>query len=210
MTGSISHTAPTTMSELDLSLGEFQALVTKAFKGCGYSWGLAEEGAWACRQLATWGHSPVPVLLELLADVEAQTLQIGQAIHASLATAKPICPITLGAAISDGYPTQGLEITELHQPLLLVPFLTHTAGASQTVSMTWSTGRADVSRTGMILTADPPSYATVRLTQTDQQAMPAVTLTRAKLTASDLAVLEQFAHRTYAPATEASRRMGAG
>lgn len=41
--------------EIDLALSELRSLVTKAARGAGVSWGLAEEAGWAAEWLARWG-----------------------------------------------------------------------------------------------------------------------------------------------------------
>ena len=148
---------------MNLSLGEFEALVRKAFRGAGYPWGLAEDGANAARTLAECGEpagASVVRLLEAVRDVPLSELMPGDDWHAPSGTA---CPICVGACLEDvGRPE--VELGPMHEPALLLP--------------------------------EPPAVG-------DRH-------DRVELDAETLAALEGWAHRTYAPDTEASRIAGAG
>ena len=57
----------------------------------------------------------------------------------------------------------------------------------------------------------PPTGAVeVRVSRRDIAAVTPETATRVELDEETMSALEDFAHNTYAPATEASRRAGAG
>lgn len=127
---------------VDLSLGELQALATKAARGAGLSWGLAQEAGWAVRWLEARGLPGAAALAEALPDGAPQ--------------------IPIGAALSDG--ALAAAPAEMVGHPLLRPF-----------------------------TEDAPA-----------------TQTRAQLTRDVMRVLNRYASRTYAPATEASRLSGAG
>lgn len=75
------------LRELDLSLGEFEALVTKAARGAGFPWGVAAEAGRAAREAAASG------------DLDAA------GGFAGFLAARPApCPLLAGLAERDGAP----------------------------------------------------------------------------------------------------------
>ena len=100
---------------ISLSQGEATAIVVKAARGFGLSWGLAEEAGWALCQLGQYDN-----------DVLSW---FGHAFHAT----KEQCPITLGVTVMDHSPLpkrvaqQGGDLGLVRMPILLFPFLRKSA-----------------------------------------------------------------------------------
>ena len=205
---------------MNWSLNELEAMCRKAARGAGYSWGLAEEAGKATRWLAAAGLPGPACLLHLLKAVDGRdfagfTPDITDATcTASLGF---LCPLLTGAALCDGAfgppPSQVLRLMNLSSPLLLLPFVLTTF---ETAQLRWtrvqlSVDQGVVSRDGAVLDLACPQadvailepYATVG-------GRPLAVQTRAILAADTCTRLEAFAHRTFAPATKASRLAGAG
>ncbi len=160
-------------ASLDLSRGEFQSLVLKAFRGAGYSWGLAEEAAVAARRLASAGYPAPATVSALLSRVDGTPIERLMPVPEDgwRSPTGPICPVCAGATLNDYAVNPATVERVLSDPNLLEPLL----AAALTGSLAPTTTAATR------VTVDPDTFA----------------------------VLTRFAHRTYAPATEASR-MGAG
>lgn len=207
---------------LDLSIGEFTALVAKAFRGAGYPWGLTEEAAFASGWLAEAGIDAAQVVLDLLeanedAHVDGPALDShiidagkwhwGSATHTQ-------CPVRVGAAILDLGRCATLTVDGLIAPLLVAPFLSTLivdVGAGGYV-VEWHGGRCEVGASGLQLSgtdASGPTTATIT-SNPKLDLIDCVRKDRARLDAKTMNELTAFAHRTYAPATKASRLRGAG
>ena len=192
------------------SLGETAALALKATRGVGFSWGLAEEAAGAVTWLHERGLPGAAALCSYLGAV-AESSEIGTARETS-------CPLLTGSALSDGTIAspaatgRTLDLGRIRSPLLLLPFVASLppgtlwleAGGigkeSKWPSDSWQsqwlrgdavcqivlgkTPQIDPAGTHQMRTPDPFGCCIQRLTH--------------------------FAHRTYAPATSASRLSGAG
>ena len=84
---------------VSLSQGEATAIVLKAARGFGLSWGLAEEAGWALCQLGQFGDDPLS--------------WFDRAFNES----KENCPITIGATVMDHAPLAGsLAQKRRHHP----------------------------------------------------------------------------------------------
>lgn len=208
-----------------LSLNELDALVRKAARGAGLSWGLAEEAGRCSRMLAT----AEPVSLTLAAVVlEAQRAgRLSQHI-ASIGTVLtaaddlPLNPFVLGPSLSDhafllddGY----LEVAgSIPCPTLLLPFL-DTLARGLRAAIKVSTDRGDflVAADGDIGATPPPFAGDVtQLRLSRAQAMTEVVAeprppTRPILMTRELRQrFEALAALTYVPSSERSRATGAG
>ncbi|WP_137701469.1 DUF3726 domain-containing protein [Marimonas lutisalis] len=197
----------------DLSLNEVEATAKRAARGAGLSWGMAEEAGKAVRWLSAQGLPGCAALADLLdAPGNAPTsLDL-------LSSSGPLCPLAAGVALSDMAGRLGAGdtvLSDVAQPLLLLPFLQ--AAARQT-------GRAlrvgiDGTMVGLdgaqVTCSDPadldmPHARRIVIAPGAVPAPPLPQHTRAEVTADTLERLNRYAHRTYAPATEASRLLGAG
>lgn len=203
------------------SLGEVEALARKAARGAGCSWGLAEEAGRAVRWLAARGLPGPEALVALLAwrdglDHAAVVPVPGPEGWAGLSG--PVCPIVAGAMLCDGLWPGGqgaLQLGPVVQPLLLLPFAAWLAQARrQALGLSWGETAVTLApggglaREGPLLAAAP---ARVRIgAEAMGRAAIAVPGNRARADGAVVAALERLAARTYAPATEASRLVGAG
>ncbi len=175
-------------------------MATKAANGAGRPWGLAQEAGFATARLEAMGLRGAGALLSLLEATDGETGLAGR------------CPVLEGAHLCD-LGGRGLPVSfeAMHQPLLLAPFLLQ-AGAGASIS--WPGCDVDVQADGLTVRGGnncPASPVEVRIEAGAANA-PAV---RPKPGAVDIAgeiweALGRFAHRTYVPATEASRLKGAG
>lgn len=206
-----------------VSLAEIDAMGRKAARGAGFSWGMAEEAGRAARWLAAY-RLPGPealaaVLEEVDATVPAHAPRIDEAVwHCD---AGVLCPIAAGAALSDRADAiaQGGEfrLGPVIRPLLIVPFLCRAArDLGCMIAMTGDGLEVLAEREGpacadwaavtrplsgeLLVSRSEASALEPRLPGADAHLLP-VELWR---------TLDRFAQRSYAPATEASRRAGAG
>ncbi len=207
-----------------LSFNELDALVRKAARGSGLSWGLAEEAGKAARSL---GAVQAPMLEALAEVLEAQhSGRLSTAIEArgsdwSVGVDRPLNPLVLGAAISDHvfvFLNGTARVTgAIAQPSLLLPFLV-TACLLSKRSLLVRTDRSTIgcSADGWDANAFPLLGDGVRLLEIE--ATESATEER-RGAASGGAVsisealrnrFERLAHLTYVPSSERSRAMGAG
>jgi hypothetical protein len=205
---------------MNWSLNELEAMCRKAARGAGYSWGLAEEAGKATRWLAAAGLPGPACLLHLLEAVDSRDFAcFTPDITDATCTASQgfLCPLLTGAALCDGalgpLPSQGLRLMNLSSPLLLLPFVVTTF---ETAQLSWtrvklSVDQGVVSRDGPALDlACPQADVAVLEPIAAVGGRPLAVQTRAILAADTCTRLAAFAHRTFAPATEASRLAGAG
>ena len=215
---------------MSFSLNEIEAMGKRAARGAGLDWGIAEEAGKAARWLTSHGLPGPELLAELLARNEGKSYdELAPVSVDGVWEAKSgrLCPLVAGAALSDRAEEvaagRDFEIGPIAFPLLLVPYAAIGAksrgaaialswpGATLTISadnglavegnLSAVTARTvDKARCGPALkeTATPP--AGVPGPAADAETCDAVTWSR----------LNAFAQRTFAPATEASRALGAG
>lgn len=205
-----------------VSLGEIDALGRKAARGAGFAWGLAEEAGRAARWLAAYR---LPGPETLLATLEA--LDGGVARHAPRpegdawdSPAGLLCPVATGAALSDRAHAirdgARVRLGPVLFPLLILPPLCR---AARDLGFPIGIASGDVAAVAM---PDGPAardfspFGAARvegLSVAGAETAPAAALLPcADAHAVDVDVwrrLDRFAHRTYVPATESSRR-GAG
>lgn len=205
------------------SLNEIEALSRKAARGAGMSWGLAEETGKAVRWLCDHGFAGPQLLAGLLAtnDGIAYSKLVPRFANRSLiATSGTLCPIIVGAMISDrayGLTVDDpLHIKDISAPLLLAPFVAAASGSGGvTVALEWAGSLLTFNNGRVAAEADQAAVMTRHatravLSKTQSRFTPSPhTLAGRRMDSATLRVLESFAFRTYAPATEASRA-GAG
>ncbi|MEM7056105.1 MAG: DUF3726 domain-containing protein [Pseudomonadota bacterium] len=175
------------------SLGEIQALTTKAARGAGHPWGVAEEAGWAVRWLSSFGLPGAEAMVSVLEDVGAKT-----------------CPISLGIAVADTQnlsPANGVKISH---PLVLLPFLSRAARDGQ-IQIRIQDLVIHVARNGTDLNVTLLDHGILNVLMTAGARLRTPEFSRVYSIPKDaLLRLERLAHLTYAPATEASRISGAG
>jgi len=175
------------------SLGEIQALTTKAARGAGFPWGVADEAGWAVRWLASCGLPGAKAMAKVLENPDRDT-----------------CPLTLGIAVADAQQLDLLNGKSLTQPLIIMPFLGRAAGLDQ-VCVQIEDLTFNVAKNGTDLAYDLPKQAQLNVAKVPHGLQSTPRKHRIETIANDaLATLQDLAQRTYAPATEASRISGAG
>lgn len=211
---------------MSLSLGELEALCRKAARGAGLDWGPAEEAGRAVRRLAAFA---LPGAESLLARLEAfdrrpaQELSPG-ALDGEWRGGTALCPILTGAALADSADrldaSGEVVLHDVISPLLLIPFAGLCARRlGRPVNVAWSTLvvtddgetlRLDGAREHLLDERADPVRCLAGADVEARSSEPLARVTRARMDADSLERLDTFARRTYAPATEDSRRRGAG
>ena len=208
---------------MNWSLNELEGEAKKAIRGAGLSWGMAEEGSKAVRWLAAHGVNPIPALNDVLCRHDRRndiatviTLQGGRWQGRA-----SICPFALGAALCDDarrLQTNPFVAGPVTQPLLLVPFA---AAAARILKHPL---RLDLKGAELVLTerGDPcteiPSIGSdlpeIRcetvVTQMRIARFKPASTSGVEVDSDSRESLSAFVHRTYVPASERSRREGAG
>ena len=202
---------------MTLSLNEVEATSKKATRGAGYSWGLAEDAGRAARWLCAQGVDGCAALQTVLDAAAGQDLISMTPVIDGASWVAPgafACPIIAGAALSDRAHDLGdVRIGAVISPLFLAPFAAMAAAALATpIDVRWQDGAgwtdgAALRREGDAGRAVSDVFVSVAPSEFGTLQAPA---TRAAPSAATWARLEEFAAKTYAPATEASRLKGAG
>ena len=191
---------------ISLSQGEATAIVVKAARGFGLSWGLAEEAGWALCQLGQYDN-----------DVLSW---FGHAFHAT----KEQCPITLGVTVMDhaslpkSVAQQGGDLGLVRMPILLFPFLRKSAdrvGHRLIFRETAGDLRIDVTdeldthiKQLESITVGHVVIEVGAVLNPDHGLKPKTH--RFQTYTDTLTQLDLLGSRTYVPETEASRMSGAG
>ncbi|WP_170409918.1 DUF3726 domain-containing protein [Ruegeria atlantica] len=202
---------------MNVSLNEVEATAKRAARGAGYSWGLAEEAAKATRWLCAQGQNGTRALAQLLQLelTRAPAQHTPPNLSSEWQSDDQLCPLATGALLSDcalRLNSSPIEIRNVAVPELLLPFAANAARLLKTcVSLEYDQAVAETDGYDLSLTALIPNHAHQVLVRLGGQVnTPAPHRTRADPDPSDWDILNQFAHRTYAPATEESRLLGAG
>ena len=202
---------------MNFSLNEMEATAKRATRGAGYSWGQAEEASKAARWLCAQGMDGAGVLAGLLEQGLASdplAHRPGQ-IDRLWLSERALCPLSAGPLLSDAahlLKTGPVEMRNVAEPALLLPFACHAARLLKEV-LTIEIDGAQMMTDGERLVAPdslPDTVNKVVVTHGGALTTPRKQNARACPDPQDWGVLNRFAHRTYAPATEVSRRRGAG
>ncbi|MFK8081190.1 MAG: DUF3726 domain-containing protein [Granulosicoccus sp.] len=212
-------------SEICPSLNEVASLAKRAVRGAGMSWGIAEEAASSVRWLSA-RTLPGPELLAGLLfkqqDFNNASLTPNPCERGWVSAGEHICPLLAAAAFSDDASVwrqqsyKRVVLNELAYPLLLLPAVARVAALTGVwLHASWDT--ITISTDGQSVCIQGP-LSTLVAEQTSRlicsRAQDTVTLQpsgeRQCVDRYSWGLLESFAHRTYAPATEESRRLGAG
>lgn len=204
---------------MTFSLGEAAALAAKAARGAGYPWALADEAGRAVRWCHAQGLDGCAALANLLSargetDFAAGRPRLKDGIWRAETGA--MCSVMLGTALSDraGVLAEGdVRTGSVLAPLLVVPFLADAARiADVSLRAHWDGGDVVVSRGGLHLSSLPPDQSPALRIALYTDTVPDMPpgSARADPVPGSWDILQMFAHRTYAPATEASRLRGAG
>lgn len=190
-------------------------MARKAARGAGYDWALADEAGWACVTLCEAGIDGVGALAGLL---EAGGAEFAGDLDVSGAVWRRgsghVCPVYAGAVVCDRTALAGgsLVIEDVLSPLVLLPYLrAATRGTEGAIAVTAGQGHAMIDTATIdVRMAFPDGPARVEIALTDISPRVSKSATRATPDPAAWGTLTTYAHRTYAPATEASRLKGAG
>jgi len=192
-----------------LSDNEVESLCLKAARGAGLDWGMAEEAGQAARWLAALGiEGPAALLRHLTAAIGRPASNPRSVAVLEPVGADPLCPIHLGATLSDlGKLDRGMGVGPVATPILLVPFLARVAGSGQSTEMLWDGGRVVIGRHGV--SGDIDALTQVQGVQLRIEASSATPARqpqgRMPLAQATLDGLSALAMQTTVPATEQSR-----
>lgn len=206
------------------SLNEIESLARKATRGAGYSWGLAEEAGKTVRFLCAAGLPGAEALAGWLTENDGgdYATHCPDCAGSSWASsASLLCPLITGAALCDRAKNlckdTGITLSATAYPLLLVPALASASDLAETgLTLAWPGMTYTRTNRESWLDADPavlraPRQENITITRSNTPAGSRLRRSyRGILSAETSATLNRFAHRTYAPETEESRRAGAG
>ncbi len=207
-----------------LSLSEIDSLCRKAARGAGYGWGMSEEAGRTARWLAAYGFQGPEALAHWLRVRVGDTGQHVPALRDHLWHAqRGICPLTAGTLVNDRESQllggSGFEFVQVHQPMLMLSMVARIV-ENRDSAIVFSMGDRDITCTaqGIVCNDDFPwekSRADVscHLAVSETESMDeSIEPSAQSRSVSDKALetLLELAHKTYAPATEASRLAGAG
>lgn len=205
---------------MSFSLNEVEALSKRAARGAHFDWGMAEEAAKATRWLCANGFDGCRSLGATLEAHKAGAFAPRSCEGEWGAETGALCPILSGAALTDRaheIANAGAFFGETRSPLMLLPFVAWAARSTQScLSLDWKeAGFATDGRSVSFATENKTSPYTksaskVTIARTELRADRAVLATRARPDPEVWEQLNSLAARTYAPATELSRRLGAG
>ena len=205
------------LRSVNLSLNEYQALVKKAVRGAGLSWGVASETARALRLAWQVDWNATADLLEILRQHEQQGPAWGAPLELDgtwSAGEGALSPLMVGLCLCDQRDAlRGRDqvVERLAQPNLLVPFLLLAAqntGLGFEVHLDGRVWQVDAGGVQGARAGD--QAATAQIIGRAGRAYGQALHPRVDLDPAELQGLNAFADRTYAPATEASRLAGAG
>lgn len=207
------------------SLNELETESRKAIRGAGLPWGLAEEGGKAVRWLGAHGIDPLPALADVLErhDRRERITSVFARSEAGRRTAEaPLCPITLGATLcddADRLAADAFVAGPVARPLLLAPFVAAAARILRRPLQFEVEGRQIVldrrgDASGDLVMLDVPDAAEIRCASMADH-MPgaqgkAASTHGIEANAQAWQRIAAYGHRTYVPASERSRREGAG
>lgn len=176
------------------SLGEIADLSKKAARGAGFSWGLAEEAAWAVRWLAERG-LPGP-----------------EALARALRNADVPCPVHLGASIADKQDLNAVSAAgEVASPILCIPFFSRAVVRGEGARFILEDISFAVGWAGTDVSVPLPDKGAIKYAGPCPEPVKGPLNTRIRdLDPAALRELELLAKRVYAPATARSRELGAG
>ena len=206
------------------SLNEIEALAKKATRGAGRAWGIAEEAGKATRWLESFGlpgGSALADLLDATDGVAADTVSPVRLASPWSAPSGLLCPLAAGATLSDfsDHLTEGsaLELQGLSHPILIVPFAAWAAAhLGKPIRLRWHSISVETDGFGVSLQdtqgriTAPDQVAVTCQISTSGQATMTLPGERGQIEPSARDRLSRLAGRTYAPATEESRALGAG
>lgn len=206
-----------------LSLSEIDALCRKAARGAGYGWGMAEEAGRSARWLAAYGFQGPEALAAWLRARQADAcLHLPTLQDGVWQASRGICPLTAGTLINDRESQllsgRGFEMSQVQQPMLMLSMVARIV-ENRDCTIIFSVGDHDITcaAQGIVCSDNFPwdkarADVSCHLAEEETASMDETVEPASQSRAVDdgaCDILLELAHRTYAPATEASRA-GAG
>lgn len=191
-------------------------MARKAARGAGYAWGMADEAGFATRWLEARGQGGIAALAGHLEDVASSDPAVFAPKNATDWTtiSGRLCPILTGAAFADAalmMDVKRLTVPEVAAPRLLLPFLAHVASVKgRALRIESCDSQASVFGDALALSGPWDTCSIITVTPETHQPETLSLATRAMPDPIHWRILNRYASRTYAPATEASRLKGAG
>ena len=196
-----------------LSFYETGVLARRATRGAGYDWGLAEEATFAAGWLCDYGVDGADVLSRYYRRVDGQEVA-SRAVRAWPDSWEgdafgnlPLCPLCLGAALSDFGLPSGVEkvvISKVYAPVLLLPFIASLPANDGKIWTIEGEITDDINPVRVvIIRADAKGLSAKGSVATDAKK-------NSRYPQKEDAFLLELAQRTYVPESEASRAKGAG
>ena len=209
---------------MNVSFNEIDVMSKRAARGAGFPWGLAEEAGKATRWLMAYGFPGLEILQDILKynDTRHDTDEVPVANDGVWqARTGNLCPIVAGAILSDRAADitieDGIKFGMMLRPIALAPFVATAARISGGVfelhwdDVTMEIGANEVSLTGACVHLKNHTTEGVCCRRTQQAITdPVKRVTECTADARVWARLNDYAHRTFAPASDASRLAGAG
>lgn len=209
---------------VDYSIGEIDSLVLKAYRATAMPWGIAQEAGHAAGWMAMHrlpGLEAFAGLVKMFDGVAADQrtpVSLNTPYHAS---SGGLCPVVLGTVLNDLYAGdlkfEPITISRCAYPVILLPFIDRIALVNRRrLIVSWGNVEVRSNGDGLVIEGDPSSLGVDEIEQvtisTDDVAGPTRKgiARRGQGHPAAVKVLEQFAHRTYVPASEESRLGGAG
>jgi hypothetical protein len=207
-----------------VSYNELDASVRKAFRGAGYNWGEAEEAGKAAIWLARNRLAPVTLALVLLKSSANSTnrLRPKPDLQNWSCSGAETCPLLAGIALADGaaaeFEGKKIVFAYLHAPGYMLPFLGQLALdrnrgfrlSLERIEIVVSPRRLDI--LGSIEALASPSLAELvpaLPTPCSEEHDPSLSC-GTEVSSDDWDRLNEFAVKTYVPASDYSRTSGAG
>ena len=203
---------------IELSMSELSALVVRASKGSGFSWGEADEAANACIWLAQMGADCVGPLLDVISDKTSCVPNINVSVWEG---SSAICPLRSGIILGDfvtlpkGLAGGNLTIKKVQNWYFLLPFISNSAmSLGQDIVMKAGLDTFKLYADGSVdkLPTDPRAHATnIEITIKTKNSVhpPKVKLHRAKITLEQYEAISKLAMQMTVPTSNLSEA-GAG
>lgn len=187
------------------TLAEITATCTKAARGAGCPWGLAEEAGQMARTLSAHG---LPG-----AEVVSALFDTPRACDCDGHDSGVACGLFEAASLSDLLPDQSCQFGPVAAPMLLAAACLRDGQTGQTWDLAWPGGRlrcgpAGCATEGGVMPVVAETVTVSRVYETPEGTSP--DWRSRPVDHRAWARLETLAARTYVPETEASRASGAG
>ena len=193
------------MSTTKRTLSEIRAMCTKAVRGAGCPWGMAEEAGVAASLLEAHDLPGAAAIADLLVTQPKCLCAAGRS--------HPNCGLSDMVALADCPLEEEQVIAPLAAPVLLLAPLLLCAQDQQAWHVTWDGGEIWCGASGIASSGAPlhKGVQQLKITPSTPPVSPRPRDWRARSVPDEAwQILEDFAARTYVPESAASRASGAG